>query len=562
VADHAREEAHRERGARRRAQPGRQPLVVHREGESITVPEAFETPAHAGDGTCAPGHVLDSRDPGTAAEPLDDDGTVTVAARRAPIVVRHAARRQAGGVQTFDTSAGPATGADPSGGALGRAAGRTPPALWLGLGAALLLVLLAVLVPRWLDWQVYSHAHPRQADVAPLHARWDPKVGVGTLPVLLLGLLAWRYGHALARRLRWDQLLAATYLGGLAWLLALAYVDGSAGISRALGNSYEYLETARATTDVSAMLAEYVDRIPRDAPGNWVTHVAGHPPGALLFFVLLDRLGLGGDWSAGMVVTVLAASTPVSVLVTLRALDAEAPARRAAPFLVIGPAAIWTAVSADGMFAAVVAGGLAALALGATRPRRNMALRWSVLAGALLGYCMLLSYGLPLIGLLAVAVLLAARSWSPLPVAAVTAGLVVLGFAAGGFALWEAFPVLRERYWDGVASRRPASYWLWANLGALALSAGPLLGAALAQLVARRRHAGRTLVLLVGAAAAALLLADLSLMSKGETERIWLPFVPWLLIATAMLTDRWAQAGLALQVVVAVVLQHLLYTSW
>ena len=35
-------------------------------------------------------------------------------------------------------------------------------------------------------------------------------------------------------------------------------------------------------------------RIPIDAaPDNWPVHIAGHPPGALLFFVLLDRIGLG-----------------------------------------------------------------------------------------------------------------------------------------------------------------------------------------------------------------------------------------------------------------------------
>ena len=38
----------------------------------------------------------------------------------------------------------------------------------------------------------------------------------------------------------------------------------------------------------------YISRIPVDAPpDNWPVHVAGHPPGALTFFVLLVRLGLG-----------------------------------------------------------------------------------------------------------------------------------------------------------------------------------------------------------------------------------------------------------------------------
>ena len=433
---------------------------------------------------------------------------------------------------------------------------------WVGLGAAVLLVVVAVALPRLTGWQVYSHGDPSPEDVPPLHSLWEPKLGPGTVPAVVIALLGWRYARAWSERLTWPRLLVATYVVGLAWLLALAYVDGSAGISRVLGNPYEYLETARATSDVPAMLREYVDRIPYAASDNWVTHVAGHPPGALLFFVVLDRLGLAGDLSAGLIVTGIAASTSVAVLVALRALGAEVSARRAAPFLVLGPAAVWTAVSADALFAAVAAWGLAALALGASSGRRGPMIVWSTLAGLLLGYCVMMSYGLPLLGLLAVAVLVAARAWEPFVVAAASASAVVLAFAAGGFALWEAFPVLRERYWDGIAADRPASYWMWANLAALVLCAGPLLGAGLARLALVRREAEQAVVLLVGAAVAAIAIADLSGMSKGEVERIWLPFVPWLLLSTALLPDRWRQPGLAVQVGLALALQHLLYTSW
>ena len=58
------------------------------------------------------------------------------------------------------------------------------------------------------------------------------------------------------------------------------------------------------------------------------------------------------------------------------------------------------------------------------------------------------------------------------------------------------------------------------------------------------------------------LAADLSQMSKGEVERIWLPFVPWLLVACAFLPERWRRPGLAIQVVVALAVQHLLFTGW
>ena len=438
--------------------------------------------------------------------------------------------------------------------------GRVAP--WVGLGLGVLLVVLAVALPRLWDWQVYSHGDPSPQDVAPLHSLWEPKLGPGTLPAVVIAVLGWRFARTWSERLAWAPLLAASYVVGLAWMLALAYVDGSAGVSRVLGNPYEYLETARATTDVPAMLREYVDRIPYAAPDNWVTHVAGHPPGALLFFVVLDRLGLAGDLSAGLLVTGIAASTSAAVLVALRALGAEVPARRAAPFLVLGPAAVWTAVSADALFAAVAAWGLAALALGATSTRRAVMTSWSALAGLLLGYCVMMSYGLPLLGLLAVAVLAAARTWEPLVVAALSASAVVLGFAVGGFALWEAFPVLQERYWAGVAADRPAAYWMWANLAALILCAGPILGAGLARLAVARQAAERAVVLLVGAAVVAITVADLSRMSKGEVERIWLPFVPWLLLSCALLPERWRQPGLAVQIGAALAIQHLLYTSW
>ncbi len=442
---------------------------------------------------------------------------------------------------------------------------RAPRAPWVGLGVAVVLVAVAFAVPPLLDWEVWSRAPRSASDLAipPLHGLWEPKwFGPGTLPAIVLGALGWRYAVDLASGLSWRRLLLVSYVVALAWLLALAFVDGSGGISRVLGSKYEYLPSARDVTDVSSLLSTYVDRIPLSSPGHWPTHPAGHPPGALLFFVALVHLGLGGDFVAGLVVTVLAATTAPAVLTTVRALGAEPAARRAAPFLVLAPAAVFMAVSADALFAAVAAWGLACLAIAATRPAWGPAVAWSVGAGLLLGAAVMMSYGLPLLGLVALAVLLAARSWRPFPIAALSALAVVLVFAAGGFVWWEAYPVLHDRYWDGIAADRPAAYWLWGNLAALLVCAGPLLGAALAQLVALGRRADRVVLLLAGSAATALLLADLSRMSKAEVERIWLPFVPWLMLSTALLPERWRRWGLGLQIVFALAVQQLLYTSW
>ncbi len=435
---------------------------------------------------------------------------------------------------------------------------------FLGLGVAVLLAAVALALPAVTGWDVHVRWFP------PLHAVWDPRVGPGTVPAVLVAALVVWQATRLAERLPWRRLLLAAYAGGLAWMFSLATVDGGDGIGQILQTKYEYLRTARTVTDLPAVLREYVSRIPYDGlpdnipNANWPVHIAGHPPGALSFFVLLDRIGLGGGLEAGIVVTLVAATTALAVMVTLRLLGAETAARRAAPFLVFGPAAVWQCVSADAMFAAVGAWGIAALAAAAVR---RSAL-WAVAAGLLLGYAVMLSYGLPLLGLLAVAVLVVARSWRPLPWAVLAALAVVLTYAALGFVWWEALPVVQERYWAGVASNRPPQYWMWGNLAVLAFSAGPVAYAGLAGLVrpAARDVPGRATLRVVrwlsGAGAAMVLAADASQMSRAEVERIWLPFVPWLLVSCALLPPRWRRAGVAVQVVVALVVQHLLDTGW
>ncbi|MGA8847457.1 MAG: hypothetical protein WB471_12655 [Nocardioides sp.] len=303
----------------------------------------------------------------------------------------------------------------------GTGAGSSLPARvpWIGLGLALALLVVASFLPTLIGWTVYSRSNPgaTPGSVSPLHSIWEPKIfGIGTLPALLIGFLGLRHAIDLAARLPWRRLLWASFAVSLAWMFSLALVGGWDGVGDKLDNGFEYLPTARSITDVPAFLDEFVSRIPKDsvdasgAENNWPTHVAGHPPGATLFFIALARLGLADGFVASTIVILIAATTAVAVLVTLRALDAEAAARRAAPFLVLSPAAIWMAVSADAMFAATAAWGLAALALAATASTTRRLVAYGVLGGLVLGWCMMLSYGLPLLGLLALGVLIVARS--------------------------------------------------------------------------------------------------------------------------------------------------------
>src|SRR5699024_7043273 len=130
-----------------------------------------------------------------------------------------------------------------------------------------------------------------------------------------------------------------------------------------------------------------------------------------------DRLGITSPFWIGFVVVLIGSSTAVAVLLALRALGSVALARKAAPWLILAPTAIWMGVSGDAVYAAVAAWGLALLAIAASSTR-SPARRWApyaVAAGILLCLCIYLSYGLVLLAVLALAVLFIARSWRPIP---------------------------------------------------------------------------------------------------------------------------------------------------
>lgn len=195
------------------------------------------------------------------------------------------------------------------------------------------------------------------------------------------------------------SLLVSAYAATWAWIMALAFVDGPFGLSRVFDRSGEYVYDAQRVTSIPHMLRTFVAHIPADAPDNWHTHVAGHPPGALLFFVLLDRVGITSHLWIGIIVVTLASSAVVAALVALRAMGNESLARTAAPWLVLAPSAIWMGVDGDALFTAIAAWGLCLLAIAGTTSRRTPA----VAAGTLLGLSVYMSYGLVLLAVPAIA---------------------------------------------------------------------------------------------------------------------------------------------------------------
>lgn len=412
------------------------------------------------------------------------------------------------------------------------------------------------------------------AGSAPIFGEWLIHAGWGTGPAIAIAIAVVAWGPVLAQRLSWRALTLGSWATACGWALALAMIDGwQRGFAGRLTTRDEYLSQVPGITDIPAALRTFSSRIVDYQPNSWTTHVSGHPPGALLTFVWLDRLGLhGGAW-AGLLCLLAGSSAAAAVVIAVRALADEPTARRAAPFVALAPTAIWVAVSADGYFAGVAAWGIALLAVAVHRPIRFPALT-AAGAGLLLGWGVFCNYGLMLMGLPALAVLASARRpggrWADwrailraLGPAALAAIAVAVAFAVAGFFWFDGYTLVQQRYWQGIAKDRPFQYWSWANLACVVCAIG-LGGVAGIGRVFDRAAIGRRsgFPLLLLGVLAAVVLADLSMLSKAEVERIWLPFTVWLTAAAALLPVRSHRIWLALNAIGALALNTIILTHW
>ncbi len=388
---------------------------------------------------------------------------------------------------------------------------------------------------------------------APLVGTFDLRVSGRLLAVFTVGTVVVFGGPRLVERVRWRTLLLESAAAAAAWAVSLALVDGVHSLTRPLEARTEYLADVVHVGSPGAFLSTFVDRI-----GDYSIHVQGHPPGMLLLLSALDRVGLGGSgWAAALCIAGGAAALP-AVLVAVREVAGEEIARRATPFLVIAPAAIWIATSADAFFMGVSAWAVTLVVLATGRHGRRSA-AYALAGGLLLGATAFLSYGLVLLAVVPAAAAWHRRRFGPLALAAIGAAPVFLAFFAAGFWWVAGLLATRQQYFAGVGSRRPYLDFLVANSACLAIVLGP------AVVVALSRVRDRRLWLLVGGALVVLGAAMISGMSKGEVERIWLPFAIWVLPAGAVLAAgrrRVATGWLGVQATAAIVVATAVKTSW
>lgn len=361
---------------------------------------------------------------------------------------------------------------------------------------------------------------------------------------------------ALIDRMPWPAVLGTGYLGALTWAVALAVVDGAAGLTRGL------TAAARQAAGVGDDPIGYL-RWSTAAQIDAAPDLAGHPPATVLALWTLHRAGLTDPVAVGLLVTAIGALVVPLTLAAVRGTCGEPAARRYLPVLALAPWAVWLAVSTDALVAALTAAVLVAGVRASDHRRTGApAATWAAVAGLLLGTAAMFSYAAPWLGL-SVGGLYFARRRAMLNL--VTAGAALLPVAVAqslGFGWVDGLLAAQRDFAGRVEPYRSALWWAAISAVALLLAAGPAIVSSLRKV---RNTPGWPF--LVGAGAA-VLFTVLAGLARGGVEHAWLAFLPWLTVA-AVAPER--PGGPPVRVplltalagaVTAVVVQAVLLSPW
>jgi len=445
-----------------------------------------------------------------------------------------------------------------------------PDARTRGWGAVAVWALLVGGVFTW-GYVLQRTGHSPEDALPPLHATtrlltWQLLPAIGTASLLVAAT------PTLARRLRWALLVPVGWVAAAGWASALALSEGTAGLVGPVTTPGEYFGGLSAMGDHPLRwLATFTEKAQQ-----YPIHVKGHPPGPMLVLWALDAAGLHGPGWAAAVIIAVGSSAFVAIAVTVRALAGEELARRALPFLVLAPMALWIATTMDALFLGVGAWATALLALAATGSghRRGRDLARAVAAGSLFGALPYLSYGLLPLFAVPLAVLIVARPRRQVVIAVLAAMIVVpAAFTLAGFWWPDGVAATHQAYLaTGGSSRRSYLFFLVGDFAVLGLLTGPAVAYGVPPAAgALRRGIGGSLspaeraravvALLAAAALVGTIALDLAGLTRGEVERIWVPYAAWLTVIAALRSPpgrRW----LAAQAATAVVVQALVHSPW
>lgn len=390
---------------------------------------------------------------------------------------------------------------------------------------------------------------------APFTGEYRVKVEVGTVlaPAVAVAVLA-AVRAGVVERLGWRRLLVLSWVAALAWALSLAVVDGGNGLSFPIANPDEYLHDVPAVGDDPAgFVRDFVD----DAPSYSVA-TRTHPPAPVLLLWLLGKLGLTRPALLGVVVTALGCLHVPAVAVAMRSLCGEVATRRLLPVLVLAPYAVWIAVSMDGVTAALCA---AFVAFGVVASEAGRKPWWALASGVFLGVAALFSYAVGWLAAIPLVVCFVRRRVQTIALVGLGALVPVTIARALGFVWPDGLTVAQADWSVRVGPHRSWLLWAVLDLVVLVLACGPHVVTAARRI---RRTPGWPFV--VGAAVG-VAFAIGSGLARGEVERSWLPFFPWLLVPVVGTDDDGEPARpslllLALGAAAAIVLESVLRSAW
>jgi methylthioxylose transferase len=404
---------------------------------------------------------------------------------------------------------------------------------------------------------------------APLVGRnpddgWDWRFGWGLVVAgLIATVLVQAVGSGWWYRASSRLLIALTAIGSGAFAVALAVVDGRDGLLHGADDKTEYYANLIYTPPAREFVSTFLEKI-----NYYSVHVRGHPPGFTLVLKFLDWVGLSGPWPVVALSVLGTILLPIGVLVSVRALSGDEVMRRVAPLLITSPYLIWMMTSADAFYTAVGSCAVAACVVGMHTSKKR-ALAWGGFAGFTFGCLMIMTYGGAMFAFV-IAAPLAVGLYTRKPGAVLTlvGGVIGSVFVLGVF-VWLGFWWLdgaqetKRQYWAGTAQYRPGVYFGYANLATTLFAIGPV---GFAGLLRVRRAAAPFPKSLVIGATVALLASHVSQYSRGEVERIWLLFFPWIVVAGAVhivrTRPRLSGVVIATQAASAIVLQAALFTKW
>jgi methylthioxylose transferase len=433
---------------------------------------------------------------------------------------------------------------------------RERPTHWNAIVVALLLSALSIVIAAIWGRHVETDLPDIKLGAPPLVGVIHWRLTPAALPACVLAVLIIAYGSTLASRLVWRRFLFISALTSSVFAFLLAASDGLSAVLAPVVHPTEYWDNLDVLPSGGRMLRWFSTV---DFLRNYSVHLKGHPPGFILLLKGLATIGLGRPWVAGALSFAGVAAMLVGVLVTVRHVVDEDTARRCAPFLVLAPFAMWLGTSADAFFAGVGAIGVALVTM-ALHHRGRRAFVYAGLAGVTLGALLFLTYAGASFLLIPGVIALTTNNvtWRRRLLLGATAGFAIVAVALvfRGYGFWwiDGLKTTNHFYWRGTAQFRPWRLFVFVNLGAALMAMGPSVIAGVASLRSTR------LWLPVGAALACMTFAAASQYTKGEVERIWVLFYPWVVPSVAVLarSRRW----LAAQGVLVIVLQLALVSKW